>query len=178
MLKMIVKGIDFIWEYFSTLFLCGMVLFCVFWAYVFSYFFIVLLVISSLIWLLIATFSKRKRKTSLIRLAIYLVIFGIFYGYGQYLQMKQIEARENVVKLIQQYEHDHGKYPEREFINDINAEFSKYQMRFIYYLYPAKIPENEPLMKQGYRLSYRTMLLTPFDDVVYHGNNEWEIIYD
>lgn len=178
MLKMIVKVIDFIWEYFSTLFLCGMVLFCVFWAYVFSYFFIVLLMISSFIWLLIATLSKRKRKSSLIRLEIYFVVFGVFYGYGQYLQMNQIEVRENVVKLIQQYEHDHGKYPEREFINDINAEYSKYQMRFIYYLSPAKIPEDRPLMKQGYRLSYRTMLLTPFDDVIYRGDNEWEIIYD
>lgn len=177
-LKMISKGLDFIWEYFSTLFLCGMILFCVFWAYVFSYFFIVLLVISCIIWILIATLLKKKRRTSLIRLGIYALVFSIFYGYGQYLQIKQIETREYVVNLIQQYEHDHGKYPEREFINGINAEYSKYQMRFIYYLLPAKIPENEPLTKQVYRLSYRTMLLTPFDDVIYRGDNNWEIFYD
>ncbi|GAA5104127.1 hypothetical protein [Wohlfahrtiimonas larvae] len=178
MLKAIGKGINIIWEYFSTLFLCGIILFLTLNVYIFSYVFVLLLIISSITWLFTAIFKKDKRKTSLIRLGIYVLVFCVFYGYGQYLQIKQIETRENVVNLIRQYEQEHGKYPEREFINGINTEYSKYQMRFIYYLLPAKIPENEPLMTQVYQLSYRTMLLTPFDDVIYRGNNNWEIFYD
>lgn len=178
MLKLISKGLDFIWEYFSTLFLCGIILFLTLNVYMFSYVFILLLIISSSIWLFTAIFKKDKRKTSLIRLGIYALVFCIFYGYGQFLKIKQIEIRENVVKLIQQYERNHGKYPEQELINGINTKYFKYQIRFIYYLYLAKIPEDEPLLKQYYQLSYRTMLLAPFDDVIYRGNNEWEIVYD
>ena len=178
MLKAIGKGIDIIWEYFSTLFLCGIILFLTLNVYMFSYVFALLLIISSIIWLYTAIFKKDKRRTSLIRLGIYALVFCVFYGYGQFLQIKQIEVRENVVKLIQQYEHDHGKYPEQEFINGINTKYFKYQIRFIYYLYPVTISEDESSIKHMYHLSYRTMLLAPFDDVIYRGDNEWEIVYD
>lgn len=178
MLKTIGKVIDIIWEYFSTLFLCGIILLLTLNVYMFSYVFILLLIISSSIWLFTAVFKKDKRKTSLIRLRIYALVFCIFYGYGQFLKIKQIEIRENVVKLIQQYERNHGKYPAQEFINGINTEYFKYQIRFIYYLYPVMISEDESSIKQRYHLSYRTMLLAPFDDVIYRGNNEWEIVYD
>lgn len=178
MLKAIGNGIDIIWEYFSTLFLCGIILFLTLNVYMFSYVFILLLIISSSIWLFTAIFKKDKRKTSLIRLGRYALVFCIFYGYGKFLKIKQIEVRENVVKLIQQYEHDHGKYPEYEFIDGINTKYFKYQIRFIYYLYPIIISEDESLIKHMYSLSYRTMLLAPFDDVIYRGDNEWEIIYD
>lgn len=122
--------------------------------------------------------KKISVELRLIRLGIYALVFCVFYGYGQFLQIKQIEVRENVVKLIQQYEHDHGKYPEHEFIDGINAKYFKYQIRFIYYLYPVTISEDESSIKHMYHLSYRTMLLAPFDDVIYRGENEWEIIYD
>ncbi|WP_077929428.1 hypothetical protein [Wohlfahrtiimonas populi] len=178
MLKTIGNVIDTIFAKESTLFLCGIILILMFSFYIFSYFFIFFLIISVIILLGHAIFYKNMRKDSLIRLAMYGVTFSIFYGYGQYYRIKQIEIRENVVQFIYQYEQDYGKYPPLELMQNVTEKYSKYQMRFFYYLSPAKIPENEPLTKQVYQLSYSTNLLSPFDDVVYRGNNEWEIVYD
>lgn len=178
MLKAICKGIDIIWEYFSTLFLCGIILFLTLNVYMFSYIFVLLLMISSIMWLFKAIVKKEKRKTSLIRLAMYLFIFCIFYGYGQYLRINQIAARNEVANMVHDYENRYGEYPSKELVRDFSAKYSKYQMRFFYHLLPIT-PKQDPQPEiEGYSLFYKTHLLGIFDNVVYLGNHQWEVVYD
>lgn len=176
MLRGILYCFDIISRYFSTLFISILTLLIAINAYFMSYIFLFLIVLSMAYWLFQCITKKMQRKNALIRLGIYCVTLVLFFSYGKFLSQQQKKIRTELVNTIQAYHQKYKIYPSRQFVNAEMRKARKYQMRIHYYIIADKAEERS--FDHHISLSYRTMLIGPFDTVWYRGNHQWEVIYD